>query len=328
MGHSRPDERRLRTAVLHVARVYLEVERGLRSPDHLARILARREYQRHRREPMETRHPGTGPVVPDDIGQMHLDRSVPGQVTASVNTREAGDRWGALTIHFRQRREGWVVDHLQRLPRRGLQAVQKPTTVSPDGFADRVRQVEEELRMARSARRGVQARLDDLLAGGDSGFPEPLSESQLRDQVGRWSDQEVELGRELIALDRRRQLHERLGLSPAVPEDQPLLEPAADAVTQRLERVLGPRPEDPDGRQLWDAAHEEVRTYRRFWDVDDTRSLLGGQPTVEWQQRHRGHVVDLLRSTATNLHAHQQIIEPGRELDRRRELDRSFGIEP
>lgn len=327
MGHS-PNERKLRAAVVHVARVYVEVERGLRSPDHLERILARREYQRHRREPPETRHPGTGPVVPDDIGQVHLDRSVPGQVTASVNTRETGDRWGALTIHFRERREGWVVDHLQRLPRRGLEAEQKPTTIDPNGFTDRMREVEQELRLVSSARRGVQARLDDLLSRGDSALPEPPDARQLRDQLTHWTNHEAELERELAGLDRRRELHERLGLSPAYPGGGPLPEPAENSVTQRLDRVLGSRPDDPEDRQLWDAAHEEVRAYRRFWDIDDTRSLLGRQPTVEWQQRHRAHVVDLLRSTAANLRAHQRAIGRDGELDRRRELDRSFGIEP
>lgn len=287
------DERRLRTAVYRIARVYLEVERGLRPPDHLKRILGRKEYERHRREPMEIRHHGAGPVIPDDVRGIRIDRSVGGHITASVNAREIGDRWGALTVHLKERRDGWVIDHLDRLHRRGLDAEQKPTTVEPLDLEGRTAYVAEELRLVSSARRGTKQRLDDLIASASS----DNATRQLRDQLKVWTERQTELERELTELRERAEIHRSFG-SPGVPERSVERgEPGLDRVAERLSRVLGPPPRDPEAKRIWDAAYDRVVQYRELWQLDDAATLLG-EPEYEGQQRHRQEVIEHLKEAA------------------------------
>ena len=289
------DERRLRTVVYRIARLYLEVERGLRPPDHLKRILGRKEYGRHRREPMETRHHGAGPVIPDDIRGIRIDRNTNGHITASVTAREKGDRWGAITMHLKERREGWVVDHLDRIHRRGLEAEQNPTTVEPLDFDRRAAYVAEELRLVTSARRSAEQRLDDLTA---STVADATTMRPLRNQLALWTERQAGLEDELTQLRERADIHRRLG-SPSLPH--PSVEPgdpSPDPVADRLSRVLGPPPRDPDAKAIWDAAYGHVSEYRNLWHVEDNVTLLGDLPQYEGQQRHRQEVIEHLKEAA------------------------------
>lgn len=327
MPRKPPTERDLRAAVYGIARMYLEVERGLRPPDHLRRILAPSEYRRHRDQPMETRHPRAGPVMPDDIGGMQIERSLRGQVAATVTTREFGDRWGALTIHFKEQPDGWVVDSLERLHRRGLDVEQRPTRPDPEADDKRIRLVTMELRSVASARRATEVRLGELMASDvEPSSSDLASAEQLREQAGRWVSREHELYRELDALTRTRELRDRFvdGSTPSPPE-QDTAAPTPNPVAERLERVLGERPESPEARQLWDEAREAVQSYRELWDVDDTSTLLGPEPDYAGQRRDRERVVSLLRRNADALREMQPSIE--REREARRDLHRPFGIE-
>lgn len=301
-GTDQPTDEQLRAAVSRIARIYLEVERGLRSPDHLKPLMGTRAYDQLRRDPMETRHPGVGPVVPADLGRIVIDRNLPRQVTATVATREFDDRWGGLVIHLQQRRDGWVVDALDRLHRRGLEAEQRPTTVASGDVTERIRIVEQERRLVQGAHGATVSRLDDL--DRDLDLDDDHREQQRREllkQADRWQSRLDELDMELDELTTTAALHRRYGSPQRATSD-------TDLWTRRLiesrDRVLGdePDPSRQTAHELWNAAVVEIEAYRTRWDITDETSLLGAEPSHELQARDRQRLVTLLSEVADDLH--------------------------
>lgn len=108
-----PTDDQLHVILRFVARICLEVERGLRPPAHLHGFV----------DPGTTLRPDAitlgrfrgGPVLDDHIGQPHLSRLGDSHIVATVVTRIEAERWGALTLRLRAYQGRWWIADLQRL---------------------------------------------------------------------------------------------------------------------------------------------------------------------------------------------------------------------
>ena len=145
-------DRQLATLTRHLAHVYLEVERGHRSPDQLRDYLTPSAWMRLR-APDTPRHTQAGPVLSGDLGSVRLTR-YDDHVHATIPTRLHDDRWGALTLGLRRRGDGrWQVTELEQVRQRTLD--DQPPPASPDP-RDRRRQVEEERTLVAAAYRATR----------------------------------------------------------------------------------------------------------------------------------------------------------------------------
>ena len=109
-----PTDRELGDMVRYFARVCLEVERGLRSPDQLDRIMKPSIATRLVKSP-KLGHYRDGPVRPGDLGPPRIERTERGPVHASITTRTEGGRWGALILQLEEHRARWRVADMQRV---------------------------------------------------------------------------------------------------------------------------------------------------------------------------------------------------------------------
>lgn len=315
----------LRVLVLRLARVYLEVERGLRSPDQLRNLLTPHEYRRHRVKPRYNHFPKEGPVVPRDIRGLHLDTSVPGKLSATVTTREHGDRWGELVLHFRRNGDDrtWKADKIERLfrdPRAMSHHRHEPTRAdasrhngpatdpgprSPASATDldaRIERVLAERHLVEAAR---QAATHDLTATRDpaSAKGNTTSQKPVRQLATDWSRRLGDLDAELAGLRRTKRLRERIARL-----DVPVIERRdTEATRDPLKKLLGPRPEEAEWAQLWDVAAEAVRDYRERWNITDIRTALGPAAPGSEQGRDRARLTELLRTVGPRLFAHSRM---------------------
>lgn len=192
--------RELRAVIYRIAVTYLEVERGLRPPDHLAGLLSVAEYERHR---AIARQPGlqAGPVRPPDVGPIHLSRLTPERVHANVLVRRDGEHWSSLLIDLGHHHRGWRVESLDRLERlcreEPLPRLEHPEASDLVGS---FRRREEERRLAAAAHRAIEARLDRV------GDRRTKAARRLQRELDTWSRKLDELDTELGTLERRRQL--------------------------------------------------------------------------------------------------------------------------
>ncbi|WP_052665129.1 hypothetical protein [Nitriliruptor alkaliphilus] len=93
-----PTDLQLEVIVRHIARLHLEIERGLRDPAQLIRLMSpQAELQWQRTRERGGRLPG-GPVRDADLGPVQLRRDHEGLVYAAVTTPTQRGRWGALTL--------------------------------------------------------------------------------------------------------------------------------------------------------------------------------------------------------------------------------------
>lgn len=324
MTRSSIAEHDLRVLVLRLARVYLEVERGLRSPDHLRNLLTPHEYRRHRVKPRYNHFPREGPVVPRDIRGLHLDTSVPGKLSATVTTREHGNLWGELVLHFRRTGDyrSWKADKLERLfrdPRalsqhceerespdvsddEGRSAEHENSPQGPTSDLDaRIERVMAERHLVEAARQAATRDLADARDAASSNGNE-ASQRSLRQLAKDWSQRLDSLDAELADLRRAKRLRERIAKL-----DVPVIERRDATVTRNpLKKLLGPRPEEPDWAQLWDIAAEAIRDYRTRWDITDIHTALGPKPEDPNQQQQRAEVVELLRKVGPRLLEHSR----------------------
>jgi len=103
-----------RAVASFVAKTCLEIERGLRPPDHLRTFLHPATAE-HRQASLKTGHFRGGPAVRQDIGPPHLSRLSPRHAVVTIVTRTEGRRWGALALQFRIHHIKWYVTRLERL---------------------------------------------------------------------------------------------------------------------------------------------------------------------------------------------------------------------
>jgi hypothetical protein len=190
-------DRQLRTVVTYIARLCLEVERGLRPPDHLRQLTDPRANGLVRRRINVGNFTG-GPVRRQDIGPPQLSRLTDEHAIATVVTRTEGNRWGALTIGLRAEQGRWYVVDLKRV------LASRHYRTGPDQTVDRqpspeetIRSVTAEQRLVEAAYRATRRRLDDFA-------PRTKGRSEMKRQVERWQRRMAELDVELAALRRRR----------------------------------------------------------------------------------------------------------------------------
>jgi hypothetical protein len=304
MPAASPTDQQIRASVYRITRLYLEIERGLRPPDQLEAFLTDAEYRRHRKRPHHPSSRTREAVVPTDVGHIHLDRHLPGQLTATVPTRERGDRWSALVLHFtRHHTSGWRIDQLERLTRPHLARDPHGRSDEPQDIDVRIRDVEAERHLVDAAHRAATTRLRELrLTGVDKD-----RQREVRQQQQTWKRRRTELDDELTQLRTTRGLRARLA---DVDRRQP--RGVTDLDDSQLERLLGPVPDNDWRRSLRAGLIEELHTYRRRWNVTDTRNVLGPEPADPDHRRDRDELADTLRAAAVALGTSPR--EPGADL--------------
>lgn len=152
----------LRTLASHIARICLEVERGLRSPDHLRALADPATSARWRAGVKIGRFRG-GPPVRQDVGPPQLSRLSDDHAIATVVTRTEGARWGAVTLQLRAAGTKWHVADLQRLLAAAHYRGPRSRDVDdPISLDDRIDRSAEEQRLGRAALAAARRRLDDL----------------------------------------------------------------------------------------------------------------------------------------------------------------------
>ena len=321
MTATEPTDRQLRASIYKLVRAYLEVERGLRSYNQLERFVTAAEYRRHRNRPSDPRLRTGRAVLPTDVGRIHLDRHLPGQITATVTTRETDQRWGALVLHIVRQDDGpWRIDQLERLTPTSI--ARQPTRSTHVDLDQRIEHVKEERRLADAAYHATTTRLAEAKAKTGSGAGDGDLAS-LREQQRAWKRHRTELDDELEALCDKRNLHQQFPAGgarptaaveppePSVKRDcdqrdaqlqaRPATPPKATDVTdQQLTEALGPVPNE-DWRRLWHGLADEIHTYRRRWNITDPHTLLGAEPHDPEHQRERTELAELLRASAREL---------------------------
>ena len=189
-------DRELRTVVAYVARLCLEVERGLRPPDHLRRLTDPRANGAARRRIQVGNFAG-GPVRRQDIGPPQLSRLADDHAIATVVTRTEGNRWGALTIGLRAQRGRWYVVDLQRvLASRHYRSGPAQNVERQPSPEERIRSITAEQRLVEAANRATLRRLEDFA-------PRTKGRSEMKQQAERWQRRLAELDVELSGLRRR-----------------------------------------------------------------------------------------------------------------------------
>jgi hypothetical protein len=298
MPATEPTDRQLRASVYTIAKAYLEVERGLRPPEQLERYLTPAEYLRHRARPTSHATRTGEPVLPTDIGAIHLDRHLPGQITATLPTRETGQRWGALVLHFARRHTGrWRIDQLERLQRPSV--ARQPTRQPREDLDQRIRRIQDERWLVEAAYQTTRTRLADHRHGRTHGGPlDPATAKTLRQQQRTWKRRRTELDDELADLQRRRDLQAKLtDLDRPAPSGR---DPTR-LTDRQLTHLLGHVPTDPWRHQLRDALTDEIHTYRKRWNVTDPNTALGPQPDDPAHRTERTELADTLRASARAL---------------------------
>lgn len=323
MAAPEPTDQQLRRVAYSIARMFMEIERGLRPPEHIERVLTKPAYLRFRRTPLPRRFPNSGPVLPTDIRGIHVSRHLPGQVTASMTCREQDDRWGAIVLHLRAPRrpgETWKADQLERLVNSRHELRRDPEIEGPPDLSERIRLVEGERTLADGARGAAVARLKELRQLPAEEQDKPAMKA-LRQQRKFWSAKVQELDDEILGLKQTQLLRDHLGLLD-VADQTVKLSP------EKLERILGPKPANGRRAQLWQVAAEDIQDYRERWDVHDPHVALGAEPANPEQRRHHERVAELLRTVAPQLRREGGT---GRTLEgasaSRDRQDRGMGIE-
>lgn len=272
----------LRAVVYKIARTYLEVERGLRPPDHLATFLSPDEYRRHRITP---RAPAgvVRPVRPPDIGRVRIDLATSDRVDARALVRGHEDRWSMLLVDLCRVGRGWQVEKLDRLERL-ISNQPREVEVASNDMSERVRRLEGERRSVATAYEAVSNRIERI------GDRRTKAARALAPELDRWAKRLDELDTEASNYARTIRLHEELGTADRLQggHDRHRTDDAGTA-----QPLLGPRPEDPCLGPIWDDAVECLDAYRARW------GLSAGDPiprvTGDEQAAERRELVDRLR---------------------------------
>ncbi len=203
-AHDRPDrpadatDAQLITLARYIARLTVEVEAGLRPPDHLTSLMDPPTASRWRQHPELIGRFRAGPVQPGDIGPPHLDRRTPTDVYATVTTRTQPGRWGALTFRLRADDQRWWLTDLQRILAaahyHNRPARQGPAEPIPP--ARRLAQTAADRRLVTAALGATRQRLTEL----DRTDPGYRATAQM---VRVWQQERTSLDRELDRLQKR-----------------------------------------------------------------------------------------------------------------------------
>jgi hypothetical protein len=144
-----PDDQQLIRIVQHLAKLHLEIERGVRDPDQLTTMMRPEAQLAWRRtRPHGITLPG-GPATDADLGPISLRRASAGDVFASVTTTTLPGRRGALTFVLHVDNRQVTIRQAKRL-NPGLDYGSR-TTAGGDPVADRLAAALEERRAVKGA---------------------------------------------------------------------------------------------------------------------------------------------------------------------------------
>jgi hypothetical protein len=199
------DDDQLERFVRHLARLHLEIERGVRDPDQLAQHLpppVRTAWQRSR--PAGTPLPG-GAAREDELGAVHLGYGANGRVFANITTPTQPDRRGALTFVLDTRQDGITIRQVQRVHARGNYGIGSTVKTAPPPDTP----IDEQLRRARTDRdqAGAALRSADQQKRDSDGGHATDGTTQSRDN---WRKIVTNLDREIRTLGQRRQAHDQI----------------------------------------------------------------------------------------------------------------------
>lgn len=284
------NRQQLRAVLYKIAQTYLEVERGLRPPEHLQRFLTPYEYQRHRAEPRRPKPPA-GPVSPHDIGRIIINDDGTDRIRASILIRQTDDRWSALVSDLRRGPAGWQVETLDRLERRTGRQITRDVSAPDDDLRAATGRVENERLAVATAKEAIEQRLEQL----DGRTTEARA---LRPELQRWTRCLQDLDDELAALRNAEQVRSAQPPSPGQTATAP--SQTAGRLTARL---LGARPDDQWRATIWDEVANALQDYRERWNIDDGRELLGTGEVCDAQADERRRVVEHLRAATKDLSA-------------------------
>lgn len=283
MPRGTPTDQQVAAVVRHLTRLHLEVERGLRPPEHLDPMMSDHAY-RILRTRNRTHFPNQGPVDPTrDLGHVRISRYPDGRIFASIATREEGDHWGAVTMQLHPTVRGQLqITELSRL-RRGEMAHQRRPTDLSLGLVGQIRRAEDERRAVEAACLAEQRR-------PGTGGPDDQAQADGR-MIQPLTRRLHELDAELQALLKRLEVHKALSEHDAADRDPP----------NYITRVIGDPPYDEHRRRLWTTACTEIENYREAWGIADDLAALGPNPTRGTQQHHRERVMELIRTISPQL---------------------------
>jgi hypothetical protein len=188
----------LRIVAGYVTRICLEVERGLRPPEHLRGLADPRTAGLWPRSIQTGRFRG-GPVVRQDIGPPNVSRVADDHAIATIVTRTERTRWGALTLRLRAEGRRWYVADLQRLLAAGHYRSGPNQTATPEAPVEQqLRAVVDERRIVDAALHATNRRLDELA-------PHHASRGDTSRQADQWRRRIDRLDAELRDLQQRHQ---------------------------------------------------------------------------------------------------------------------------
>ena len=270
----------LRAVVYHIARTYLEVERGLRPPRQMAGYLSSAEYHRHC-VLQRGRLADPRPVRASDIGRVRLDAITPEQVRARLLARRDDDTWSALLVDLEAVGRGWQVARLDRLERL-LPREPRHVEIDEDAVARRRRSIADDRRAAEAAYASAASRYER------SPDKRTRVARSLRDERDRWSDRIEALQDEARTVSGWSD-----GMSDAVDAAPPS---CASRAPHRavVESVLGARPDRSVLADAWDRAERAVEEFGRRWHLDSPDELLRASAGGDREPHRR----DLLRTLA------------------------------
>lgn len=299
-----PTDQQVAAIVRHLARKQLEIERGLRPPEHMAQHLTPAAYRLMRLRPRE-HFPRGGPVHPKDLSGVNLTRYPDGHVYATLSTREQDDRWGAITMQLQPGPDGrFVVTELERVRPRPMQR-ETPQELHQD-LDQQIRRAEDELRLTEAAVRAEQKRL--------ASTDKQAARAEARDLVSAYESRLSDLDAELQDLRARQQTRAAVAAHEA-------RESTARPPTY-ITKLLGERPADEGRLGLWCAARDAIEEYRAHWSIDGD-TAFGRQPEDKNQSRHREEAIQFVRTITPHLHrgtdravGHDRLIERAPSLER------------
>ena len=279
----RPTDQQVAAIVRHLARKQLEIERGLRPPDHLAPHLTPAAYRLMRLRPRE-HFPRGGPVHPKDLSGVRLTRYPDGHVYATLSTREQDDRWGAITLQLKPGPDGrFVVSELERVRPRPMQRETAPE--QHQDLEQQIRRAEDERRLTEAALRAENKRL--------ASTDKPAARAEARDLVSAYTSRLSDLDAELRDMRARQQTREAVATHEALE--------AVASPPSYITKLLGEQPTDEGRLGLWQAARDAIEQYRTHWSIDGD-TALGPVPDRDDQSRHRDEVAQFVRTITPQLH--------------------------
>lgn len=150
-----PTDVQLEAIVRHLAKAHLEIERGVRDPTQLTRLMSpQAEHLWQQTRPRGRPLPG-GPARDADLGPVHLRTGSDGQTLASVTTPTQPGRWGALT--FVLQTEGRTVSIRQAKRLHAGRDYGRSVADNDDPLQDRLDRAIEERRVVLAALEAAKA---------------------------------------------------------------------------------------------------------------------------------------------------------------------------